>query len=180
MRVNREREILNNTVVRAQRIGKVIYAVFAAVTVLSALITCANLLGIIFEASAEKGELFHVGGFAYSTVQSVVMTTAYLLCALVARDASRGMSPFSSVEVRRVLAAAWILAVFTMMSLVWDPVVSEVVYTSGAFSIGQSTAVSSNTLFINFGALVATGALFLFAYILKYGATLQQFSDETL
>lgn len=179
MASNREESLLGEALARVKRIGRGLCVAFVLAAVLSLAFAVFCLLGIVISGVGQLAA-FQVGGLVYSAIQSLVMLTVYSLCALVAYDASRGMTPFSDRQIRRIVAAACVMAVFTLMCLVWDPLVYEFSLAYGDVSVGIDASVSSNTYFVNFGALVAAGTLFLFAFVMVYGKTLQQFSDETL
>lgn len=151
--------------------------------------TAASCIGILmivaiavsFFVSLSAGEQTSVSGLqiAYELIGQVAMLAVYASCALVARDMSRGETPFSNKQSKRVFVAACVMTVYVICCFVWDPLFSAIQTNFGLVSMGYSTHPEPTTFFINFGALTAALVLFLLAYVFDYGKTLQMFADET-
>lgn len=179
MRVNREARLISTSLGRANRAGKVLCILFSAAAGFSALFAVLFVGLQIVEGASVLGDPRSALAILYSFLETAVMFAVYLLCAFVAYDVSRGRTPFSRKQIRRVSAAACLMLAFTALSFVWEPLTTLLLISSNALTVGFEGESSSVDFRINFGALVAAGAFFLFSYILSYGKTLQELADET-
>ncbi|MEY8460519.1 hypothetical protein AALA69_05245 [Eggerthellaceae bacterium 24-137] len=178
MRRNKEIALIEDSLGHIAKVGTVLRIVFTAASVLFALLLVAGLLGI-GSALAEGVSVAEWMALASVLIQDLVMLYAFAICALVARDSSRGITPFSRKQVSRTLSVGWVMLGYTLFCLVLDPLAAQVQYAAGVAAVSLFGSPQPGELFINFETLIAAGAFFLFSYILSYGKTLQELADET-
>jgi hypothetical protein len=177
--VNRETKLLERAFSRIPKIGRALVVIFAAASCIGILMIAA--IAVSFFVALSAGEQTNVSGvqIAYELIGQAAMLAVYVSCALVARDMSRGETPFSNKQSKRVFVAACVMTTYVICCFVWDPLFSTIQANFGLMSMGYSAHPEPTTFFINFGALTAALVLFLLAYVLDYGKTLQMFADET-
>lgn len=100
----------------------------------------------------------------------LIMALICLTLIKIFSDTSKGLSPFTMLQVHRlrVVAIALVAYVVLEFALTYDAP-----FVSGA-------SMSSSTYTINFFAIVSAGVVFAFSFVFKYGVLLQELSDETL
>lgn len=176
---NRETVLIEESLVRLKRTGKVLFFVFAGMAVLF------GAVAVLFAAMVFVGaELFEnsfeaVLSAVYGAVEMAVAGAVFLICALTSRDASRGLTPFSQKQIKRIKAAGWLLLGYVLFCLIWEPFVCALTLSLNNITFDVYTAEQPLDIDINYQALLTSCAFFLFSYILSYGCTLQQLSDET-
>lgn len=178
MRRNKEAARIEDSLSHITRMGKVLKIVFASAAALFASLLAVAIVGIS-AAIIEGASAGEWPALISVLVQDLVMLYVFIVCALVARDASRAITPFSAQQVRRTLSVGWVLLGYTLFCLVLDPIAAQVQYAAGVAAVSLFGSPQAGELFINFETLIAAGAFFLFSYILNYGKTLQELADET-
>ena len=171
--------MINASLSKANRAGKVFCIVFSCAAAFSALFAILFVALQVVAGESVFSDPALAAGAIYSLIETGVMFAVYVLCARLAYDVSRGMTPFCKVQVKRITMAGWLMLAITLLGLVWDPITSPILASSSSLAVGFEVGQDSVDFHINFGALVATGAFFLFSYILNYGKTLQELADET-
>lgn len=178
MRRNKEIALIEDSLGHIAKMGIVLRVVFTAASVLFSLLLVVGLIGI-GSAITESAPVAERMALASVLIQDLVMLYAFVVCALVARDSSHGITPFSCKQVRRTLSVGWVMLGYTLFCLVLDPLAAQVQYAVGVAAVSLFGSPQPGELFINFETLIAAGAFFLFSYILSYGKTLQELADET-
>lgn len=178
MKRNKEEAQIANALSKTAKPGRILKVVFVFAAAFFGLLVGLSIYGIFL------GAMQGVSGpewvrLVSTLVQDLVMLYAFIVCALVARDASRAITPFSAQQVRRTLSVGWVLLGYTLFCLVLDPIAAQVQYAAGVAAVSLFGSPQAGELFINFETLIAAGAFFLFSYILNYGKTLQELADET-
>ncbi len=176
---NREALLIETSLNRAHRMGKLLFVLFVCAACFSVLFICSYVALIFLTGNDIVHNPDLIVQLVYSLIETLAMCAVYIICALVARDVSKGETPFTRLQIRRMSATAWIMLGFTILSFVWSPLTTSLQAAMGAFDVGFVSTPNTLDFHINFGALVAAGAFFLFAYILDYGKTLQELADET-
>ena len=178
MRRNKEAALIEDSLGKITGTGKVLKVVFslgAAFFLFLLLLDGATFVGGLLSGVSASELLSAIA----AAIQDLVMLYAFIVCAFVARDASRVITPFSAQQVRRTLSVGWVLLGYTLFCLVLDPIAAQVQYAAGVAAVSLFGSPQAGELFINFETLIAAGAFFLFSYILNYGKTLQELADET-
>lgn len=176
---NREIELLERSFAGIPRLGKLLCIIFTISACLSAtMIFFLAASPFFFTVDGAAGSV-SVVQIAYDIIAQLAMLAVYIMCALVAWDMSKGETPFTQKQVRRTLTAACIAALYTLVCFIWDPLFAAIEVASGPLTSVYDADLEPATFFVNFGTLLASAVLFLLAYILNYGKTLQALSDET-
>ncbi len=76
--------------------------------------------------------------------------------------------------------AAVVLFAYVVFCSIWDPLLSAVVISNDTSLIAITSEPEPSGIRINIEAFLASCAFFLFSFILDYGRTLQQLSDESM
>lgn len=178
MKRNKEEAQIANALSQAVKPGRILKVVFMFAATFFWLLTGLSIYGMVLgvmQGAAGPEWVRLVSTLA----QDLVMLYAFVICALVARDTSRAITPFSAKQVRRTLSVGWVMLGYTLFCLVLDPLAAQVQYAAGVAAVSLFGSPQAGELLINFETLIAAGAFFLFAYILNYGKTLQELADET-
>lgn len=178
VRRNKEAALIEDALHGNVRTGKVLRVVFVLAAVFFGLLFAVDV------CSCATGALGGLGGAEVfsavaAAIQDLVMLYSFVICALIAHDVSRNITPFSAKQVHRALSVGWVLLGYTLLCLVLDPLAAQVQYAAGVVAVSLFGSPQPGELFLNFETLIAAGAFFLFAYILNYGKTLQELTDET-
>ncbi|MEC4271615.1 hypothetical protein VJ923_00395 [Adlercreutzia sp. R25] len=176
---NREIELLERSFAGIPRLGKLLGIIFTICACLSAIMILFLAASPFFFAVDGVAGFAPAAQIAYDIIGQLAMLAVYVMCALVAWDMSKGETPFAQKQVRRALAAACIVALYTLVCFIWDPLFSAIEVALGPLTSVYDADLKPATFFVNFGTLLASAVLFLLAYILNYGKTLQALSDET-
>lgn len=174
---NRETELLKRAFGEIPAIGRVLYVLFAIAAGVAT-------LGIVFYPLAWEDivEASNVPGLeiTYGVLGYLAVLCPCVCCAMLARDISKGESPFAAKQVRRIFLAACVLAGYTLCCFIWNPIISSVQARLGPVSaVTFSDYFLVPDLFVGFWMIVATMSMLLFAMVLNYGKTLQMLADET-
>lgn len=100
----------------------------------------------------------------------MVMSVVCITLIRIFSDVSKGCSPFTMIQVRRLRLMAISLVVYSVLEF-------GITYCS---SFLQYEAIGSSVATINLFTIIAAAVVFAFSFVFKYGVLLQEFSDETL
>lgn len=178
VRRNKEAARIEDSLCETARTGKILRVIFTLASAFFVLLFLLDLSSMItcLMSRSNTAVLFES---LVACIQDLVMLYAFAVCALVACDSSRGITPFSRKQVKRTLSVGWVMLGYTLFCLVLDPLAAQVQYAAGVAAVSLFGSPQPGELFINFETLIAAGAFFLFSYILNYGKTLQELADET-
>lgn len=174
---NRESILIRNALSRFASTAKVLTVAFCVGALLF------TVVGLITVVSLFAGEAITpemVVGAIGALVQDAVVVATFVLCALVARDVSRSEIPFTRTQFLRIRAVAWIMLAYFVFCAAWDPLIVPVALTGSPLSVNIVPESEPSGIRINIEAFLASCAFFLFSFILDYGRTLQQLSDESM
>ena len=104
----------------------------------------------------------------------VVMVVACLCLIRIFSDASKGSSPFTMVQVRRLRLVAGSLLLYGVLEFVMTIAVSSAQQGFANMTLNGEVAT------INLFPLVAAAVVFAFFFVFKYGVLLQELSDDTI
>ena len=126
MRRNKEAALIEDSLGKITGTGKVLKVVFslgAAFFLFLLLLDGATFVGGLLSGVSASELLSAIA----AAIQDLVMLYAFIVCALVARDASRAITPFSAQQVRRTLSVGWVLLGYTLFFGVGNMLVAVVV-----------------------------------------------------
>lgn len=172
--------LIESSLKKARGVGRLLSVVFMLATLLFLVLLCANILVLVWGSLHSPDGLALAVGMIDALVQNFSMICAFLVCSLVARDVSKGKTPFSDTQIRRIRIAAWVMLGYTVFCLLWGPLAVTLQFSLGSMAYGVVALQQPGDINLNFETLIAAGAFFLFAYILSYGKTLQDLADEAL
>lgn len=183
--MNRESHLIQKAMDKSLAVGRVLAIVFAVAAGFFAVLAVVLGFSLVMGAQEAAGRGGVVVATVSALVEDAVMIASFVLCSLLARDVSKGRTPFSATQINRTRAIAWILVGYFVFCLVWGPLASSSLFVAGPLSlevVSPTSALSpaAADIHVNFGVLLAACAFFLFSYILNYGRTLQRLSDETV
>ena len=105
----------------------------------------------------------------------VVMVVACLCLIRIFSDASKGSSPFTMVQVRRLRLVAGSLLLYGVLEFVMTIAVS-----SAQQGFANMTLNWRSCYYQSIFPLVAAAVVFAFSFVFKYGVLLQELSDDTI
>lgn len=121
-----------------------------------------------------------------STPLSVVLCLAYgfivaimfLIFIAMFSDASKGESPFTMAQVRRLRLISAMLVLYVIV----DSVASlGIPFTQvNSVDLGYASVTGNTIIPINFAPIIAAAVVFAFSFVFKYGVLLQEFSDDAI
>lgn len=116
-----------------------------------------------------------------STLLSIMITCIVLYAiAVVFEDISLGNSPFTLAQAKRIGFIGWLLIVGVVLDAIISPDATFMMNVAG-FDLGYVASVQDYPgLFINGHYLIEAIVCFCLSYAFKYGALLQQLSDDTV
>lgn len=103
------------------------------------------------------------------------------IAVLIFDDVSKGESPFSIRQVKRIRLAAILFLAYVVLEMIFPSGQSSLVQ-QGDFQVNYWVADRSEhtSIQINFGMLGAAIIFYCLSLVFEYGTLLQQLSDETL
>lgn len=104
----------------------------------------------------------------------VVMVMICLTLIKVFSDTSKGESPFTMLQVRRLRLVSVALLAYAILEFAMS--CNAVWMQEGWMNVSANGEVATMNLF----PLVAAAVVFAFSFVFKYGVLLQEFSDETI
>ena len=110
-------------------------------------------------------------GYVFSYV---VMAVICITLIKIFSDASKGHSPFTMLQVKRLRLVAGMLLAYAVLEFL-------VTY-SASFLPGGWIGSSANgaAITIDFFTIVAAAVIYAFSFVFKYGVLLQEFSDDAI
>lgn len=96
-------------------------------------------------------------------------------------DVSKGESPFSRVQVKRIRWVAYVLLLYAVIDMLF-PTGEAFLMQEGSFHFAYTVANGPNnpSISINIGTLATAIIFYCLSLVFEYGTLLQQLSDETL
>lgn len=95
-------------------------------------------------------------------------------------DIAKGRTPFTNTQVRRFIWAALILFLGAVVEMVSSTGVLPIAQTDNLIVNYYDSSTGSNTPSINLASLLGAALLYALSFVFKYGALLQEFTDDTL
>lgn len=112
---------------------------------------------------------------------SVITSCGVLfVIAKVFEDISKGSSPFTFVQSRRIALVGGLLVVGVVLEAFISPNISAIVSVGGADLGFDATSRENPAIFINRFYLIGAIVCFCLSYVFNYGALLQRLSDDTI
>ncbi|WP_172136173.1 DUF2975 domain-containing protein [Adlercreutzia sp. ZJ473] len=94
----------------------------------------------------------------------------------VCQEVSRGISPFSMAQVKRMRIVVGMIVTFAVIDFFLEP--CSVLFNCNGIMLGGY--VHAYVYKVNMAAVVAALALFLLSFVFKYGVMLQSVSDDVI
>lgn len=147
--------------------------VVLAVNTLPLLLLCLSFVSPLVEVVSMEGT---VKNASLVLIQTVFLMVPLWILSNVCREISRGVSPFSMVQVKRMRVIAVMIAAFALIDFLLEP---------GSLSLNCNGFVMGGYIHayaykINIAAIVAALALFLLSFVFEYGVMLQSVSDDVI
>ena len=128
---------------------------------------------VIHLEDTEEGDTYTMHDVAWLVMMSFIMLTMSLVTLIFVGKLCKAFrdcdSPFAENVIRKMQNLAYALIPWTIVSIITDTIMASV--TSNKFSMMFS---------VDLGVILTALLVLVLAYIFKYGAVLQQESDETL
>ena len=114
----------------------------------------------------------------FCIVYGAIAACIFLVLITIFSDASKGNSPFTMKQVKRLQLISVLLVLYAIV----DFIASASMPFTRIDNLGLGyTAITAKTVIpVNFAPIIASAIVFSFSYVFKYGVLLQEFSDETL
>lgn len=93
-------------------------------------------------------------------------------------DVSKGATPFTLKQVKRLRLIAILLVVYALLDFVIT--YNSVLFQMDTLNSGYVSTSGSAIVTVNFAPLIAAAVVFAFSFVFKYGVLLQEFSDDTV
>lgn len=161
------------------RLSVLFLVLFVALCASSAVLIVLEVLSYISTATAP--DPYVVFQFISSMLMSVVYGVMLLVMRGVAKDVSRGRSPFTFSHARHIKIIAWMFVVSFALNLFISPDFIEMIHVGNA-DIGLVSDQVRRYLTIHLDVKSVVGAVVCFSLssVWKYGALLQADSDDYL
>lgn len=114
----------------------------------------------------------------FFTGQGVAVAIMFIVFIRIFTDVSRGESPFTMIQVRRLQAIAGLLLLYGVLDFAasFNTAAAQL----SGLDAGYISVNGNAIVFLNFAPLIAAAVVFAFSFVFKYGVLLQEFSDDTL
>lgn len=109
----------------------------------------------------------------------MIVLAAFLVVSGVFRDIARGDSPFTLKQANRLKILGFLLIADVIIALV-SSVFPVALVQVGIFTVGAPEVDSGVNVYLKMSSIIQAIIAFAFAEIFKYGALLQQLSDDTI
>lgn len=154
---------------------KIVFAIFVVFWVGTALIMT---LSLVFPGSFGLMENVALHNIVLYVGQGIVIAVMFVAFMSIFSDVSKGETPFTMMQVRRLRLVAGMLVLYGFLD--FAVAASAAVMQINGLDSGF-VATSGNIIIpINLVPLIAAAVVFAFSFVFKYGVLLQKFSDETL
>ena len=172
---------------RINKVCKLINVVFKVILVIFCAYWVVAIVGMIFGAANNDSSQQLAGTIFFQillfSTHGVVI--AFLIGVLIAifSDASKGESPFTFIQVKRLRWIAGLLLIYAVLDFLItqnNALLSNALLSYSGMDSGYISTSDISIIQVNLGPLIAAGAVYAFSFVFKYGVLLQEFSDETL
>lgn len=155
------------------KINILMWVVFAVLSI-SWLVSVGSIIAALLEASNGALLLKLILCIAYGAV----VATMFVAFSRVFLEVSKGDSPFTLTQVKRLRVIAALLVVYGVL----DNAITNCVALMQANGVnaGYISTNSDTIVSIYFAPFIIAAVVFAFSFVFKYGVLLQKFSDETL
>ncbi|WP_143412158.1 hypothetical protein [Arabiibacter massiliensis] len=135
------------------------------------------------------GTLVNPDAFDFFGTSDLTSTLLYLLYDItiaamfvtfikIFSDASKGESPFTLLQVKRLRVLALLLLLCGIIDI--SATASASIMQYGNVDAGYYSTTDNIVIPINFAPFITAAVIFAFSFVFKYGVLLQEFTDETL
>lgn len=154
---------------------KVILVVTCIYWVISTLLMCYSLVN--------PGSFSFLGATSVLNIllfilYDVAIGSMFVVFIRIFSSASRGESPFTLDQVKRLRTIAVLLLLCAVLD--FGITVDGSLFQYGGVNIGYISTSDTMIFPINFGLLISAAVVFAFSFVFKYGVLLQELSDDTL
>lgn len=127
-----------------------------------------------FDAVSNSTPLNVVFCLAYGAIVAIMFSIFIAMFS----DASKGESPFTMVQVRRLR----LISAMLLLYVVVDSIASlGIPFTQvNSVDLGYASVTGNTIIPINFAPIIAAAVVFAFSFVFKYGVLLQEFSDDAI
>jgi len=157
---------------KCMRVLFLILAIF--ITVFFLLVAIAMILNA--SMPDEPSVSFGIGTIASAIIEGTVFSLSFFIGSSMFKDISKGETPFSDKQVKRILIVATLVLCYAVFSTIFDNAFPEIFVSSSVVGMDRG----SNPTTINLGAFSFSALLYAFSAIFKYGILLQEESDDTI
>lgn len=167
---------------RINKVCKLINVVFKVILVIFCAYWVVAIVGMIFGAANNDSSQQLAGTIFFQillfSTHGVVI--AFLIGVLIAifSDASKGESPFTFIQVKRLRWIAGLLLIYAVLDFLITQ--NNALLSYSGMDSGYISTSDISIIQVNLGPLIAAGAVYAFSFVFKYGVLLQEFSGETL
>lgn len=178
-------ERIQTSFLRMKRASKIIGLIFRVVLVLNvamAVVLFGTSIVVAFDPSIlpVRTEPFGIGTIPILLSQAIACVALYILMRLF-EDISKGESPFTFVQARRLAIIGCLLTVGILVEALVFTGSNPSLSIPDAVNMGYEGSPSVKQMFFINGAYVVGAILsFCLSYTFKYGALLQKLSDDTI
>lgn len=179
-----EIEAIDTSAAKVTKVSQLLYGFFVVLLV-GILVATGAILAFTLCSGAVQDNVISIASSCLKMVleSSVLFFMVWVLLSIF-KDISKGSSPFTRRQARRLRIAALLQIAHAAFSAVMSPVVLEIMgfeaVALGAMVGSSSTEGMARFIPINVGDIVLAVVLFCAALIVEYGSLLQQLSDDTL
>lgn len=168
-------------VAKVSNIVKIIFFVLFAIYCLVALIVLVNFIPSFVSMASDPNYLpFALFRLVATAISLFTEAFVFYSIARLFDDMSKGNSPFTSTQARRLQIIGFLL----LFGVIFDnllPIIPLPHAEMGDLSMGIVSSASTNSgMKIDLSSMLWSMVFFVFSYIFRYGASLQQLSDDTV
>lgn len=168
------------------KMGIVLVRVFAVALLLELTLVAGSLFVVASSLTQPTGQQVDSVPVWIAAVPDLVVKIvgayALFICLRFSRDIAQGHTPFSEIQAKRFFLASMAFLLSVVVDLLWGPLMGNIsfVYDDGFVDFSMQPDDSLFLPRISIGNLIACAVLLLFSLVLKYGAVLQELSDDTV
>ena len=172
----------SKSLLKINRVCKFINLVFKLILFVFSIYWLIAIGAMVFESTSfeKTQQISGVSAFQILlyALHGVVIALLIILLICIFSDATKGESPFTMSQVKRLRMIAGLLLAYAILDFLITQ--NNALLNYGQLDAGYISTSDSSIIQVNFGPLILAGAVFAFSFVFKYGVLLQEFSDETL
>ena len=167
---------------RLQRMStffRVLQIVFYLLGVLIAAFSVAVIIALLLDAQSSSAYSFesYLKSIASSLTTGMVISLSFFNGGFLFRDISRGESPFTAKQVKRLDVVAFLILGYAVFDGFLAICLAQIPFVQSS-TVGVDSG--NSPVNVNIGLFAFSALLFAFSSIFKYGILLQEESDDTV